>query len=327
MNNLRRISQKLISAFKKEKALYDLVKENNPQELLACIRNNAIGIYYNADKVAMVSLNSKGDLTCRINSYYLSNYYATGGKRIAGKEIYVSPQTIVDSFETIKKNSNVKFKSTSDEKKAQQNLCFRNNSNPSSGWVCIDIEYRQSTKVQKDSPEPFTGRFDIIAVSKAAPHRVAIIELKYNDKAFGGDSGVVKHISDFLNFNASRNCAANLRKEIREMLDNLNELGLLQQNLRIENTPNAYSDEFEYYIISLYDNAESTKGKMGAYLFNSKRHGWNTKQVSSRNAERVLKFDAEDPNAKIRLKCLFKKVKSSTNVEINDILDENNYEK
>lgn len=69
MQNLRGINSKLISSFKESK-LCQLIKEN-PDRLLACIRNNAIGIYYNADRIAMVSLAKDGNLKCEINSYYL----------------------------------------------------------------------------------------------------------------------------------------------------------------------------------------------------------------------------------------------------------------
>ena len=66
---LRGINETLAEQFK-ESSLCALVKED--KDLLACIRNNAIGIYHLADKVAMVHCNRKGDLVCDVNDFYVS---------------------------------------------------------------------------------------------------------------------------------------------------------------------------------------------------------------------------------------------------------------
>lgn len=207
MNNLRGINNSLLTAFKAS-VLYPLVR-NNPKEFLCCIRNNAIGIYYNADRVAMVTLNKKGKLCCKTSSYYLSDYCKTKSRSSEkSSEITLTPEDIVKNIETIKANSELR---STPEKKAQQALVYANNSNPNSEWICIDIEYRQSTKVQDGGM--FHGRFDIIVVSKSAKHRVAIIELKYNHDALGGTAGVVKHVEDFYLFNNWSVCYSNLKRK------------------------------------------------------------------------------------------------------------------
>ena len=66
---LRGINEKLAKKFK-ESSLCTLVKED--KVLLACIRNNAIGIYHLADKVAMVHCNREGELVCDVNDFYVS---------------------------------------------------------------------------------------------------------------------------------------------------------------------------------------------------------------------------------------------------------------
>lgn len=63
---LRGINEKLATKFK-ESSLCTLVKED--KDLLACIRNNAIGIYHHADKVAMVHCNREGELVCDVNDF------------------------------------------------------------------------------------------------------------------------------------------------------------------------------------------------------------------------------------------------------------------
>lgn len=322
MQNLRGINSNLISAFKNSK-LCQFIREN-PDELLACIRNDAIGIYYNADRIAMVKVDCSGNLKCKINSYYLSDYYlhSDHNKRTKGAEKTLSPEEIVKSFEKIKKNSDVR---STPEKKAQQALVSANNANKDSGWVCVDIEYRQSTKTQTtlDEAEQFKGRFDIVALSKEKPHRIAIIELKYNDSAIGGNSGVVKHLKDFHKFNNDI-CIENLKNEIKIQLDNLTELEILTDAPSIEDMNNDFASDLEFYMICLYDTDESPRGKVGGYLFNEKKPEWGTKRISSKNAEKELPSCCNILNV---IKFLFKRVPAPTVIGINDILDINNYEK
>ncbi|MDE6352183.1 MAG: hypothetical protein K2K88_03450 [Muribaculaceae bacterium] len=321
MQNLRGINSKLISLFK-QSPLYQLVQENR-DTILACIRNNAIGLYYNSDKVAMVSLNHNGKLKCTINTYYLSDHYLhSKDKRNEGKEIYKTPKEIFDSFEIIKKNSDCR---STPEKKAQQDIVATNNSNRNSDWLCIDIEYRQSIKIQTAIPEKdqFTGRFDIIAISKKKPYRIAIVELKYNDKAIGGDSGIVKHLKDFNKFD-NNVCVNNLKEEIQMMLSNLNDLGILNQDISVSNTVTDFAKKVEFYVICLYDTDESPRGKIGGYLFKEKHPEWGIKRVSRKNAEVELPEGCDILN---KVEFLFKRVKSPTKIDITDILNIQNYEK
>lgn len=322
MQNLRGINSKLISSFKESK-LCQLIKEN-PDRLLACIRNNAIGIYYNADRIAMVSLAKDGNLKCEINSYYLSDFYLRENKdtREAGIDETHVPADIVTSFEKIKKNSDLR---STPEKKAQQALVSATNANKDSAWVCIDIEYRQSTKAQSTLVEAnrFTGRFDIIAISKKKPYRIAIIELKYNDAAIGGKSGVVKHLKDFSKFN-NNTCIENLKKEIKMQLSNLSELEILKDIPSIDDINQDFAAEVEFYMIFLYDTELSPRGKVGGCLFKEKHPEWGTKRVSKYNAE--IEFP-EGSYIIQKVAFLFKRVPSELKTGINDILEINNYEK
>ena len=318
MNNLRGISPKLISAFKNSE-LYKLSKDS--PKILACIRDNAIGLYYNADRVAMISLDNQRKLQCKINSYYISDYYLYKNKRTPGKEETHTPKSICDSFEKIKRNSE---KRSTPEKKAQQALFYANNSNPNSKWICLDIEYKQSQKAQGGLTDPFTGRFDIIALSKAKPYRIAIIELKYNKKSIGGDSGVVKHLRDFYKFNNDK-CISNLKEEIKMELENLSKLELLNNSISINDIEKDCAKGLEFYIICLYDTKVSPRGTVGGYLFNEIHPEWGTKRVSTKNAENELSL--EEYSILNEVKFLFKHVPTPTDICINDILDIDNYEK
>lgn len=319
MENLRGIDPKLdlIEKFKKS-SLYKKIKENKDEYLL-CIRNNYIGIYYNSDRIAKVYVSRK-ELKAEINDYYLSDYCETY-KREKGCDKRVTLDEIEKNIDIIKKNSDAKCKSL-EEKKAQQALVIANNSNPDSEWFCFDIEYRQSIKAQrKDS---FTGRFDILAISKKAPHRLAIIELKYNKESIGGVSGIAKHIEDFDTFNdESNNCVSNLKEEVKNIITDMKSLEIDMPVLDLD-----YNniEKPEFYIICLYDTKESPRGTIGGYLFDSKREHWQTKRISKHNIM-SKKYDIESPTCPIKVKFLFKKVESPKNLGIIDILDTNQYDK
>ena len=72
-----------------------------------------------------------------------------------------------------------------------------NNRNVESEWYCTDVEWRRPADAEHLD---FNARFDIIAITKKSPYRIAIIELKYGRKAVGGDSGIRKHIEVFYLF-------------------------------------------------------------------------------------------------------------------------------
>ena len=319
MENLRGIDPKLdlIEKFKNS-SLYKKIKENKDEYLL-CIRNNYIGIYYNSDRIAKVYVSRK-ELKAVINDYYLSDHRETQ-KREKGSEKRVTLDEIEENIKIIKKNSDAKCKSL-EEKKAQQTLVVANNSNPDSEWFCFDIEYRQSIKAQrKDS---FTGRFDILAISKKAPHKLAIIELKYNKESIGGVSGIAKHIEDFDTFNdESNNCVSNLKEEVKNIITDMKSLEIDMPALDID-----YNniEKPEFYIICLYDTKESPRGTVGGYLFDSPREHWQTKRISKHNVM-SKKYDIESPTCPIKVKFLFKKVESPKNLGITDILNTNQYDK
>lgn len=322
MENLRGIDPKLdlIENFKNS-SLYKKIKENK-DEYLVCIRNNSIGIYYNADRIAKVYVSHK-ELKAEINSFYSSDYWDTN-IREKGNYEKKTLDYIETNIDNIKKNSDAKCKNLK-EKKAQQALVVANNSNPNSEWFCFDIEYRQSIKAQHK--DLFTGRFDILAISKKAPHRLAIIELKYNKESIGGTSGIAKHIKDFSTFNdESNNCVSNLKEEVKNIITDLESLGIDMLSLDIDynNIENP-----EFYIICLYDTKESPRGTVGGYLFDTKREHWHTKRTSKHNIidEIGENYNIESTECPIKVNFLFKKVESPKNLGITDILDTNQYDK
>lgn len=313
---LRGINDRLAERFR-ESPLCTLVKKD--KDLLACIRNNAIGIYHLADKVAMVHLDRKGELMCNINDFYLSGKHT-------GEEHSYNAGEIYTKIKDIKANS---LSRGTPEKNAQHTLVSKNNSNPASEWFCVDIEYRQSENVQKHAYQKFNGRFDIIAVSKTTPHRVAVIELKYNSSAIAGSAGIVKHIKDFEIFSQNSVCSKNLCSEIVCQLHNLHQIGADVPEELLE-MPFDFSGKIEFYVITLWDDKskQNPKETMGRYLFNDLREHWvggTSTCVSKKNTMKETGIDVEN-NPPFDIKFLFKKVQSPTDFHIDDILQATLYD-
>lgn len=314
MENLRGIDPKLdlIEKFKNS-SLYKKIKENK-DEYLVCIRNNSIGIYYNADRIAKVYVSRK-ELKAVINDYYF--------KRKKGSDKRVTIDIIEENINIIKKNSDERYKS-SKEKNAQQMLVMANNTNPTSKWFCFDIEYEQSIRNQEKNH--FVGRTDILAISKKSPHRLAMIELKYNKESIGGASGIAKHFKDFETFSKSKLCVSNLKKEVKNIITDMKslEIDIPQFDLDYNNI-----NDPEFYFICLYDTPKSPRGTVGGYLFDDIRKNWQTKRISKHNVIKDLgaEYDIESSDCPINVKFLFKKVESPKNLGITDILDINQYDK
>lgn len=293
MKNLRGINVSLIEKFK-DSPLKELVEGD--ESLLAFIRDNAIGLYYNCDRIAMVKEKRDGSLKCEINGYYLDG-------KSGQKNREQTPEEIAKQIDVIKRNSEGKKHGT-EEKKAQQALVSRNNDNPRSKWFCFDIEYRQAKKAQGGSEDYFDGRFDILALSKEAPHRIAVIELKFNSGAIGGESGIVKHLKDFKKFNDSDICKENLREEAQTIIKNLRGLEVVKVPESLCKEGLTFSDGVEFYVICLYEGDNSPKGTVDYY-----------------------RKKCEESSIVLEENFLYKKVDSATEIGITDILDKEQYDK
>jgi len=203
----------LVTALKASE-FYRFYKQHK-HELILCVRHNEIHIYYACDRIAKIKcVNNK--LTFKINEYYMK------GKGYDNEKLYTESD-IIKNYDNIKKNSERKNKR---EKQAQQQLFINNNSNPKSNWFCVDVEYVKAyaSQTDKDDDEGGCGRFDIIAISKSKP-TIACYELKYGKVAFGGNSGLKKHIDDFSTFKLKGYCKSQLNIEVAKIINVLQKLG------------------------------------------------------------------------------------------------------
>jgi hypothetical protein len=308
----RGISKEFAEAFKKCE-LHKLCRENS-EDMLIAVRNNYMNIYYNCDSIAKIKFKNDA-IFCTIDRYYLDGKHYKGEDK--EKLFKASAKLICDNFEIIKKHSD---KKAINEKKAQSKLVLLNNNNNKSNWYCIDVEYVKQFKSKEDKDaSKFNGRFDIIAVSKSAPHRVALIELKYGADSMGGKSGVLKHVEDFLKFKEKKYFESHLKLEIIEIIKSLK---YLDPNAPINVPLQEGLLEPEYFFITIDNNAKdinecTPKETMAGYLFSEKR--WGCKRLSTKPAESQF-GDITNKNNKICATFLFSNATLET-LDIKDIID------
>jgi hypothetical protein len=280
---------------------------DHQDELFLAVRGGYINLYYNCDSIAKVkNVRNKG-LVCEINPYYL-----------VGNNKNPTPEEIVSHYTEIKGKSEKREKH---EKQTQQKLTLLNNLNSNSHWYCVDVEY---CKPSHD------GRFDIIAVSKAQPHRVALIELKYGSGAIGGglkDSGIVSHVRDFSAYKESR-LYENLKDELVGIIESLKLLGVSVPKELQAVSRESFAQHPEFYFITLDNNASGKRGytpkqTIAAYLFekdSATYNEWGCKRPSSLCIEKIYGNITWKSNPKLYATFLFSTEKLP-NIQINDIID------
>lgn len=309
----RGISADFAEAFKKCE-LNDLYQIHQ-DEIFIGVRNQYLNLYYNCDSIARVEYTNK-KITCYLDQFYLSGKPVTGRHKIK----VIDPAEICLQYNTIKANSESK---STDEKKAQSKLVLLNNNNSGSRWYCFDVEWVKAFENQnKKDHADFKGRFDIMAITKEKPHRVALIELKYGRGAIGGKSGICKHIKDFEKY--KDNGYFN-KQEVCDIISSQKNLGVAipdgLQKLQPEDIAG-----YEFYVITLDNNAikgSTPKQTMAGYLFDEKR--WGCKRIASETVE--SKFgDVTKATNPLHVHFLFS-TQTLDNMSINDIIEHGDYER
>lgn len=301
------IDEKFCKEFKKTK-FYSEIYLKHLNEIFIGIRDGYINLYYNCDSIAKINVSSPHKAS-------IAPYYTDGGKKTLSDDEFVS------LFQTIKEKSNLRDKK---EKQAQEKLVIDNNNNPQSKWFCIDVEYTKSLK-GKNTAENW--RFDIIAITKSRPHKVALIELKYGKGAMKEPSGIRTHVEDFYSFFIN-NKFESIKGEIVNIINKLYDIGVCVPHSLCGLSPNDILTDPEFYFITLNNNPENGVGStpeqtMSGYLFNDNR--WNCRRVSVL-AKGKDYFEITENNDQFKPVFLFSEA-TLPNIGIYDILDERYYTK
>lgn len=228
----------------------------------------------------------------------------------------ISPEELELHLVRIKNEAEIKC---SKEYKAQQRLFIQNNvENQSSDWYCLDMEYAKSGKDKK----PSNGRFDIVAIAKDinANPNVALIELKYGSRSFGGKtSGVYGHMKDFYDFANDLYNQKALEENIRRLMKSYSKLIDWFPKFDYEN----FKLKPQIYFITVHSDLSqkrnNTKAKMQEYLLKEKKH------PKKKNFQKdFVDIDFTDENEKLYVKFLFSEGENYKT--ITDIVDSSQYD-
>lgn len=301
----------------KESKFYTEIYCKHHDEIIVGVRKDYINLYYNCDSISKIYSNQR-IIKGEISSFYLNE----GPKR---KKI--TADELCCQYEEIKKRSDNRNKF---EKQAQERLYIANNKNILSNWYCFDVEYKKA--FINSQFVDFGGRFDIMAISKDLPHKVALIELKYGSGAIGGTSGIRKHVEDFSQFSGEDSKGVSffqqLKPEIVSIMHSLELLGVddIPDSLKGIKEDDIY-DIPSFYFITLNNNPtdESTntpKKTMSGYLFNDKRWGCTKISPSVKNGDY---FDLTKKTPDFHPTFLFSE-SHLPDIDITDIIDDESYD-
>ena len=171
-------------------------------------------------------------------------------------------------------------------------------------------------------------RFDIIAISKVKPFRVALIELKYGFAAIGGTSGIRKHVEDFHKFYKDKKFEI-LKPELVSIIEKLGMLGVDVPSSLKGIKKEDIAKEPEFYFVVLNNNPSggrsmnTPKQTTSGYLFYDKR--WGCKKISKSVKENGDYYALIENDKSFKPVFLFSKA-TLPDLQIRDIVDRKYYE-
>lgn len=256
----RGISQQFISTLQSNNGLglnrvLHLVK--NDTTLCLEIRKGYINIYYRGGNLMKLT-EDNGCFTAHFDAKYISKSSSSTKVPPAVLLTYGDVTQWIEGIPLLKHEMDRWFgKSPKNEREFQQLLARENNfkgTAKGTDYFICDIEYASRE-----------GRFDLIAAywpsSRAERKKkedigLALIEMKYMDKALTGSSGIIKHINDMINYcNSSPNRLASLKDEMKIVFNQKQELGLIDNQNKIV----SFSDRKPEYIFVLANHDPDSK--------------------------------------------------------------------
>ena len=199
------------------------------------IRKNYINIYYRGGNLMKVS-EDKG----RFAAHFDAKYITDGLLNVLPPSVLSTDKDVMEwlgAIPLLKHEMDLWFGQNPKNEREFQQLMVRENNFKGAGkgtdyFIC-DIEYTFSV-----------GRFDLIAAywpSSGAERKnnknvgLALIEMKYMDKALTGKAGIRKHIEDMKNYlNPACDNLASLKNEMKKVFNQKQALKLIDNQKHIE---------------------------------------------------------------------------------------------
>lgn len=253
---MRQLSSRFVKTLTGElKNLLDCIVQD--KELDMQIRDGYVNVYYNGGNILRIKPRSfEFDEMYYNDPSVMRSTYAKKDDNIhtqllekRDKLKKLLPDYPQEYFQQAKEAMDEWAKKLSDiaeyeEKKEQQQIALANRCE--TDYVVLDLEYavsRNSVFAYNGKEKKVVPRFDIIAISN---EQLVVIELKKGLGATGGVSGIEPHI-DCYDHTIGRDNNGKFVKEMRELLAQKQEFGLLDSKLKITNEKPvfifAFSDE------------------------------------------------------------------------------------
>ena len=268
--SMRGLSDNFMSSLKKDllRPILDRVKKDDT--LMLGIREGYLNIYYRGGNLLRIT--ERQDSSKVFNFFFDKNYDLSEGhatyKALGLPGSVSEPEQLkqwVYTISSLKELMDFWFSENPKMEREFQQLCEReNNRSKISGeteYFITDIEFSDSN---------IGARFDILAIKWPANGRkdgknctASFIEMKYGDDALGGESGLIKHITDVNKFLANEKNYSAILEVMTTQFNQLDELGLLKFNhcsngTKVQLKP---SDKPEYIFLLANHNPRSPKLK------------------------------------------------------------------
>lgn len=240
----------------------DLVKADST--LCLEIRQKNVNIYYRGGNILKIR-EKRDSFGAWFDTKYF-NHLTKFPKKLPA--LLAGPADVkkwIDALPILKHSMDLWFgKNPKDEREFQQLMVRENNfgnSAKSTDYFICDIEYTN---------QETNGRFDLIAAhwpstSKGRKNNknlgLAIMEMKYLDKALTGNAGLEKHIKDANDFLGNGDNLKNLKEEMLTVFNQKWELGLINNKKPID----SFADDKPEYILVLV-NHDPAASKLRAEL-------------------------------------------------------------
>lgn len=175
------------------KKLKNMLNGKDRNDYFVGVRNNSLIVYYRGMKLVQIE-KKENRYIYTMDKYYRENVDGKSNDQEMDPVVFWNEKTLDELKARIEShiygNHGVKHR-LQQEKICQQWIMNQANSNPTSEWYYVDMEYVLDTaEIGKSSKEkhPY-GRADMIAIKKCAGskgHEVAFVELKIGTESYGG---------------------------------------------------------------------------------------------------------------------------------------------